>query len=238
MAGTVIMDYTQQRMIQRLTERGFETVSDLLAVEKRIVLKVNGEETLSASCSPGRLRGLIYGFLLSTGMIYTPDDVLSFSQNKRYVSVDIRHAEPPPIAPIRQPFVIPAKQLLITAEESKRRGRIFQRTGGTHSVAISTASRIMVFVEDISRTCALEKAVGEAFISQVDLSHAFVFLSSRIDEQMLARLARCGVPIIGCVSAPTAGAVELAERLGVCLCGFVRGQRLNVYSHPERITYE
>jgi FdhD protein len=232
------MDYMQQRMIRRLTERGLETVGDLLVVEKRVVVNINGEEAFSASCSPGKLRELVYGFLLSTGMIHTPDDVLSFSQNNGYVFADIRSSEKSSIPPVKQQFVIPAGQMLATAEEAKRRGRIFYRTGGTHSVAISAASSIIIFIEDISRTCALDKAVGEAFISQVDLSHAFVFLSSRIDKRMLAKLARCGVPIIGCVSAPTAQAVELAERLGVCLCGFVRGERLNIYSNPERITDE
>jgi len=90
-------------------------------------------------------------------------------------------------------------------------------------------------VEDISRTCALEKAIGEALLRGVDFEQSFAFLSSRVPSRMITKLARCGVPIVAAVSAPTMDAVRLAERLNICLCGFVRDERLNVYAHGWRI---
>jgi FdhD protein len=38
------------------------------------------------------------------------------------------------------------------------------------------------------------------------------------------------------VGAPTSLAVELAEDRGVTLAGFARGGRVNIYTHPERVT--
>ena len=44
-----------------------------------------------------------------------------------------------------------------------------------------------------------------------------------------------GIPVLACVSAPSSLAIEAADRLGVTLVAFVRGRRMTVCSHPERI---
>jgi FdhD protein len=37
------------------------------------------------------------------------------------------------------------------------------------------------------------------------------------------------------VSAPSSLAVEAGERFGMTIVGFVRAERCNVYTHPERV---
>ncbi len=60
-------------------------------------------------------------------------------------------------------------------------------------------------------------------------------LSGRISFEMALKAIRAGIPILAAVSATTSMALELARELNLTLAGFVRGQRLNVYTHPERI---
>ena len=43
------------------------------------------------------------------------------------------------------------------------------------------------------------------------------------------------VPIIISRAAPTDQAIELAQKIGVTLVGFARKERMNIYTHPERI---
>jgi FdhD protein len=44
-----------------------------------------------------------------------------------------------------------------------------------------------------------------------------------------------GNPILCAVSAPSSLAVDLAQRFGMTLVGFLRGERFNNYAVPQRI---
>ena len=67
------------------------------------------------------------------------------------------------------------------------------------------------------------------------MTRMVALLSGRISFEMALKAVRAGIPILAAVSAPTSMALELAQELNLTLAGFVRGQRLNIYTHPERI---
>ena len=60
-------------------------------------------------------------------------------------------------------------------------------------------------------------------------------VSGRVSFEIVQKAAVAGIPIICAVSAPSDLAVRLADRLGVTLVGFLRGDGFNVYSHDVRI---
>ena len=113
---------------------------------------------------------------------------------------------------------------------------LYRDTGGTHGVALAAPAGDFFFhAEDVGRHNAMDKVIGRCLMRNRDMTQMVALLSGRISFEMALKAIRAGIPILAAVSAPTSMALELAQELNLTLAGFVRGQRLNVYTHPERI---
>ena len=67
------------------------------------------------------------------------------------------------------------------------------------------------------------------------LSDAILYVSSRASFEVTQKAVLAGIGVLVAVSAPSSLAVELAERAGLTLAGFVRGSSMNLYAHHERV---
>ena len=113
---------------------------------------------------------------------------------------------------------------------------IFQQTGGSHAAAVFDQSgQVLAVAEDLGRHNALDKAIGMVLLHRGSVSDCGVVLSSRLSLEMVLKAVRTGLQMMLAVSAPTSLAIEVAEKFGVTLCGFVRGPRATVYTHPQRV---
>jgi FdhD protein len=114
---------------------------------------------------------------------------------------------------------------------------LFHATGGTHGVALASPDgRLFLSAEDVGRHNALDKVIGRALLQRLDLSRLVALLSGRISFEMALKAVRAGIPLLAAVSAPTSLALELAQELNLTLVGFAREDRLNVYTHPQRLS--
>ena len=81
----------------------------------------------------------------------------------------------------------------------------------------------------------MDKVIGYALLEQIPFSGKLLLASGRISSEISSKCSRWGIPILATRTAPTHLAVEIAEKRGVTIVGFVRGDRFNIYTHPERI---
>jgi FdhD protein len=233
---------------------------DEVAVEEPLEIRVGGAPLAVTMRTPGNDEELALGFLYGEGLISGPRDAgptEDFAGNvvevagalerdpgaRRFYTTSscgvcgkgaleqIAVMSPPlPSGP-----VVP--RALVAALPDRLAQPTFERTGGLHAAGLfSVDGELLVSREDVGRHNALDKVIGRALLDgRVPLGELILCVSGRLSFELVQKAAVAGAPILVGVSAPSSLAVSLADDRGMTLCGFARGDRVNVYTHPGRI---
>ncbi len=131
---------------------------------------------------------------------------------------------------------VPIEVVYALPERMREAQRVFSATGGLHAAAIFDENgRALAVREDVGRHNAVDKLTGWAFMEGRIFSGCILMVSGRTSYEIVQKAAVARIPVVCAVSAPSSLAVDLARAFNVTLAGFVRGERANVYSSPERI---
>ncbi len=117
---------------------------------------------------------------------------------------------------------------------------VFDQTGGLHATGLfDRDGELLCAREDVGRHNAMDKVLGRALLDgAVPLADGLLMVSGRLSFELVQKAAMASVPIVCAVSAPSSLAIQAAERLGITIVGFLRGDGFNVYAHPRRIDPE
>jgi len=236
----------------------------LIVREAPLTIEITDGGKYTLMCTPGNEMELAAGFAFAEGLINSCDDIgllMRCPDNPNIIRMqltDSRKAKEntrntvivsscgncgsedieksiSQLPSVPDELRIPNKDLTKATEILRSQQRMFEQTGGTHAAGLIREGEILAIAEDIGRHNALDKAIGSCLLRRIETKGMVAALSGRISWEMVLKVARAGVELIAAVSAPTTLAIEAAQRANITLCGFVRGDRATVYSHPHRI---
>jgi FdhD protein len=238
---------------------GFSAESeDYIATEKKLRVSVDGKELLSLYCTPLMVRELIVGFFLTEGVISGDFclDTISIRFGEEDITVDIPAGKEVEtkgatitsgcvggitfnrknaFEKITDSLSVKATVIENVFREFQQKGELYRLTGCIHSAALANENKILIFAEDIGRHNAVDKVIGHCIIEDIPFNGKLLLVSGRLSSEIASKCARWGIPIVASRTAPTELAIKIAEASGVTLVGFVRSERMNIYTQTQRI---
>jgi FdhD protein len=258
------MDTKKDVLILKVSGKSVEGVVDPVAVELPITLVVNSEPIVTLLCTPAELRELAVGFLLSEGILRNKASIKNIEIDEKESAVRVTLSDLPPdfnkmfekrtissgcgkgvtFTNFRteKDGAMTVQERMITLDDIKRLlngfrtiSKLYLETGGVHSAALSDGKDILFFSEDIGRHNAVDKLIGKAFLQSVPVEDRILLTSGRVTSEIMTKAGRNRFPILISRAAPSCMAISYAEDMRITLVGFARGDRLNIYTWPNRI---
>ena len=221
---------TKRVKINKISENSKAVVFDSVVHEAQVTLEIGGSFYTHLYCLPTNLDELATGYSFSEGI--SPNKIEIAGEKIKFLGVKPGDNKPGKITSQKK---IRKEEVIESIKALDKRGFLFKKTGGTHVVGICEGGS-SIFVEDISRHCAIDKIIGLAIKNKFDLSSSNLVTSCRQTISTIRKAVKAQIPIVISISAPTDLAIKEAREFGVTLVGFCRNNEFNIYSHEWRIS--
>jgi FdhD protein len=237
------------------------TAAEPIVEESRVSIFVNGRELLTVMATPDQQDHLAVGFLFAEGLISGREELLSvdLAPNQTCVDVWLKDKEfdlpqrptltsgcgrgmtfdssnhlPPLVSSLRATH----GQLTHLMRELQDRAQLYHQARGIHAAGLATPSGVVMVAEDVGRHNTLDKLAGRCLLEGVDSADHILLTTGRISSEMMTKARRMKVPLVASRTSPTDLAVQRAEEWNITVVGYLRPERMHVYTHPERLRQE
>jgi len=136
----------------------------------------------------------------------------------------------------RDDIKIKSELIYTSIKEMQKETVLYRETGGCHGAAIfNLEGRLLGCKEDIGRHNAIDKVMGDLLLKKHNFKDIFLTSTGRLTGDSVLKAIRAKIPIVVSLSAAVESGIRLAFGYGITLIGFVRGSRMNIYTHSRRI---
>ena len=228
-------------------------------------IHVNGQELVTLLCTPVKINFMVLGFLAAEGLIQSLDDVALLrvcEEEKGVIDVMLTTADgssvsSPPSHPVllsgcgrgitfddfsraqaklNSRLAVSPRDLSRLMRELRQRAETYRMAGGIHASALADSEALLVMAEDVGRHNTLDKIRGECMFRGIPTKDRLLLTTGRISSEMVNKAVKMEVPIVASLTSPTDLAIRLAQAWEMTIVGYVRGDKMNVYTRPDRVT--
>jgi FdhD protein len=258
-------DEDSQRLYVEVPGRRFNKgiIEDrVIAVAREVpyTLFVNDREILSIATLPTHLKELFVGFLVSEGVLISPDEIIEAAVDHGSKLVRMELDAPRErlervekkgmltsgcagglvfsVETAAQPrertgpsLTVPASVVLKRMQELDTYRGIYSVTRGVHAASVCDLSQTLVILEDLGRHNAVDKIAGHCFLTGLETRDKLLLTTGRITSEVLTKAARSHFPVVISRSSASALAVAMAAQSGIDVITYVRGGRFNYFPH-------
>lgn len=232
--------------------------------EVPLTVFVNGKELITLLTTGDANRELAVGFLLSEGFLNNRDELKSIRVDDEAGTVEIELTGDLDLTEklwgkravtsgcgkgatfyhvldslqakaVTSDLTVTPAQIYALMKELNRLSDLYRETRGVHNSGLADRERILVFRDDIGRHNAVDKIGGACFLEGIPLENKLLITTGRMSSEIVVKVAKMRVPILISRSAPTSLALDLADRIGLTLIGYVRGEKMTVYTGKQRV---
>ena len=214
---------------------GYQCITERIIRETALTLLVNGEVYATAMIMAGMEREFALGHLYAQGIIAGTSQITSITVDGTTVDITLNAQKTTRGRPVVSDLSVDHSCVFNSVKAILKSG-VFAETEAVHSAGLFLeGTDTIAIAEDLGRHHALDKVIGAALLRKTDLTRVLAASTGRQPTEMIYKCRNAGIPIIATKGVPTSLAVTVAAQNGITIAGLVRGPRMIVYSHPERI---
>ncbi len=224
-----------------------------VVTELGLTIVINGLHFITAMITPMMKKEFVIGHLYGRGIIDNIADIESIMIKNSLAEVIIPREKDKArgISEIYSDFMVDIEDVF-AGVNAILKSKIYTETEAIHSAGLfQKGAESICIAEDVGRHNALDKVIGYALINKVDLRNTFAASTGRMVAEMVTKICRASIPVVATKTAVTKMGIEIGEKYGLTIVGFVRDRGMKVstdsglrvttervmkiYTNPQRI---
>ena len=245
-----MMEFIKKIPAIRWENGKYEKVEEETVEDENIYFYIDFLQPRKFSTYPADLDDFAVGYCLGDGLVKSVDEIESIEVDDKKVIIKTVHLHTPEID-LESDDLVQEKEggakHACACRLLEYQGVMSDSAGGwrselktiepVESDLVVNATEIVANMKRLTAKAEIWQETGSVHVAQLVYGDQFITRED-VSRHMLIKVVRVGIPILVSNAAPAGSGYDIAEKGHITMVGFVRGDRFNLYTAPERINLD